>query len=81
MTTIIYILAYLILIGEIVWRYTSVKCDIPLLEEIGLFVVCFLPGIHVIAAVSFPGICVILYSEGILKLKDNWFNRKFLNHE
>jgi len=82
MTAIIYIIAYLLLICEIVWWFTSVdRSKFPLLLELVIVFVCCIPGLHVFVAFAGPAICTVAYEGGDLELKDNWFNRKFLNHE
>lgn len=83
MRIFIYIIAYIILIAEIIWWITCTKRkDIPLILELILLIFSLIPGLHVISVIAIPGIAYILYDNNNIELKDNWFNKTFLScHE
>lgn len=81
MSAFIIILFYFIVLGEIIWWFTSVRhTEIPLLLEIVIAIIMLCPGLHIIGSIVFAAACWMACIEGDIQLKNNWFNRKFLAH-
>lgn len=80
MTTFIFILAYLIVIGYIIWYFTSTTDKtFSRLWEIFITILALIPGVHIFAVIIVPILIWSLNYNGELNYKNNWFNRTFLS--
>ena len=81
MNALIIILAYVLVISEILWYFTCTKHeDIPLILALITIIVSLFPGVNVFAVILLPILFEILKTDNLIKLKNNWFNRKFLSY-
>lgn len=81
MNALIIILAYVLVICEVFWYFTCTKHeDIPLILVLIAIIIGLIPGMNVFAVILFPILFEILKADNLIKLKDNWFNRKFLSY-
>lgn len=79
MGSFIIILAYFIVIAEILWYFTCTKHEkIPLILMMLLFILSLIPGFNVVMALLNIGVYVMFVDGYHIILKNNWFNRKFL---
>lgn len=79
MTGIVFGIAYILLLCEILWYFICTKHeDVPLIFVLLGILFVSIPGVNILMVFLNPIILLGLYSEGCIELKDNWFNRKFL---
>jgi len=79
MTGIVFGIAYILLLCEILWYFICTKHeDVPLILVLFGILFASIPGVHILMVFLNPVILFGLYSDDCIRLKDNWFNRKFL---
>ncbi len=79
MGSFIIILGYVLVICEILWYFTCTKHeDVPLILVLIAIIISLIPGSNIIFSLSYPCVLHVLKIEGLIELKNNWFNRKFL---
>jgi hypothetical protein len=79
MTGIIFGIAYILLLCEILWYFTCTEHEeVPLILVLLGILFVSIPGLHVLMVFLNPVILLGLYNDNYIELKDNWFNRKFL---
>ena len=70
---------YILLIGEILWYFTCTKHkDVPLIYALIATLLGCIPGINIIISLLILFLMAWLADNGIIELKNNWFNRVFL---
>lgn len=79
MSGLVLIFFYFFFMSEILWYFTCTKHkDVPLIYALITVLLGWIPGLNIIISLIVLFLMAWLADNGIIELKNNWFNRVFL---